>query len=63
MRMFNFCSGFERDPKKSKFEIHARVPRIVMLAKYRVEGKVLILPIRGAGRSNLTLGNCTILRL
>lgn len=53
---FVFCSGFEKDPKRSKFEIHARLPRIELDAKYKADGKVLILPITGNGKSNLTLG-------
>lgn len=28
-----------------------------MIAKYKIDGKVLILPIRGQGKSNLTFGN------
>jgi hypothetical protein len=54
---FVIHSGFEKDPRKSKFELHARVPRIELDSKYKVDGKVLILPITGNGKSNLTLGN------
>lgn len=53
---FNYFSGFGSDPKTSKYELHARIPRLEMIAKYKIDGKVLILPIRGAGASNLTLG-------
>lgn len=27
-----------------------------MISKYKIDGKVLILPIQGSGKSNLTLG-------
>lgn len=36
--------------------VHARVPRIIIDAKYIVDGKVLVLPITGKGAANLTLG-------
>lgn len=58
--MINLFSGFTSDPKTSKFELHARLPRIEMIAKYKIDGKVLILPIRGEGASNLTLGEFLI---
>lgn len=52
--------GFESDPTKSKFEAHIKLNRIEMLSNYNISGRVLILPIVGTGRSNLTFGNRTI---
>ncbi|CRK98039.1 CLUMA_CG011408, isoform A [Clunio marinus] len=52
--------GFERDPKTSKFEIHASIPKLMMISKYKVEGRVLILPISGSGKANLTLDNVDV---
>lgn len=54
--LFGF-SGFEKDPRTSKYELEAKIKRVVMAGKYKVNGKVLVLPIQGKGRSNLTLGN------
>lgn len=56
---FYYSSGFETDPRTSKFEIEATVPRISLVGKYKINGKVLVLPIQGRGKSNLTLGNDT----
>lgn len=53
-------SGFERNPKSSKFELYARIPRLQMIAEYKINGNVLILPIKGNGASNLTLGEIQI---
>ncbi|CAO1407089.1 unnamed protein product [Diamesa serratosioi] len=52
--------GFEKDPRKSKFEVYARVPLIQLISRYRINGKVLILPIQGNGNSNITLSNLDI---
>lgn len=49
--------GFEKIAKGSKYEVHARIPQVRMIAKYKIDGKVLILPITGSGKSNLTLGD------
>lgn len=54
--IINKTIGFDHDPKSSKYEIHARVPRLELIAKYNISGRVLILPIQGNGRSNLTFG-------
>lgn len=54
--VINKTVGFGRDPSSSKYEIYARVPRLQLLANYNVTGRVLILPIVGNGRSNLTFG-------
>lgn len=48
--------GFEENPSKSKYEVHARVPRILIKSKYIVDGKVLILPITGNGDAVLSFG-------
>lgn len=53
---FLLHSGFGSVVAGSKYEVHARIPRIEMIAKYNIEGRVLILPITGNGKSNLTLG-------
>jgi hypothetical protein len=58
-------SGFDEIPTKSKYEVHGRIPKLTLKAKYVVDGKVLILPIQGNGNSTLSLGEqifyCTLL--
>lgn len=53
--------GFDSDPAKSKFEIHVKFNRLEMLSNYNISGRVLILPIVGTGRSNLTFGESNII--
>lgn len=48
--------GFEENPLKSKYEVHARIPKITIKSKYIVDGKVLILPITGNGDAELGFG-------
>jgi len=53
--------GFEKKLLPgSKYEVHARIPRVEMIAKYNIAGRVLVLPITGNGKSNLTLSNVDI---
>lgn len=51
-----FSSGFERDPSTSKFEIHANCAQLSLIARYKVNGKVIVLPVVGSGPANLTFG-------
>lgn len=44
-----------------QFEVHARIPRVEMIARYKIDGRVLVLPITGNGKSNLTLGKFLVL--
>ncbi|XP_063696583.1 protein takeout-like [Culicoides brevitarsis] len=53
-------NGFEADPRTSKFEIEAKVPRLTLAGKYKINGKVLVLPIQGRGLSNLTIDNVNL---
>lgn len=55
--MLFFHSGFDRDPKTSKFEIYCRIPELAIVGHYKVAGKVIILPVVGEGPANLTFGN------
>jgi len=56
----NKTIGFGKNPRTSKFEVHARIPRLQLIAKYKIDGRVLILPITGNGPSNLTLDNVDV---
>lgn len=50
------CSGFEKDPTTSKFEIYANVDQLQLIAKYKAKGNIIILPVVGQGPANLTFG-------
>lgn len=54
-------SGFDKDTSKSKYEVNALIPKLKIVSKYIVDGKVLILPITGRGDSVLNLGRSGIL--
>lgn len=49
-------SGYGKDPKKSKFEFYGRIPRLTILGSYKLNGKVVILPVQGDGPANMTFG-------
>lgn len=53
---FSLNSGFDRDPTTSKFEIHLKIKQVSLIGPYKVRGSVIILPVRGSGPANLTLG-------
>lgn len=36
---FAFCSGFDRDPKTSKFEVTGKTPKLSFLGKYTLNGQ------------------------
>ncbi|XP_034662604.1 protein takeout-like isoform X2 [Drosophila subobscura] len=45
--------GFDRDPTKSKIEIHGKIPRLVYKGKYQAKGRMLwMVDINSQGDSN-----------
>lgn len=52
--------GFEKIPDGQVFSVNATVDQVKLLGDYKINGRVLVLPIRGQGRSNLTLDNLKI---
>lgn len=50
-------SGFNENPQGDKLDIRFKTPKITIAGPYKINGKVLILPIQGDGLCNLTLGN------
>lgn len=46
--------GFGKNPE-GRHEIIIAAPYLTMLSDYKIDGKVLILPIKGEGKSNITL--------
>lgn len=56
-----FNSGFDKDPKKSKFEVSGKTKHLAIVGNYNIDGKVLFLPITGNGFANFTFGMRLIL--
>lgn len=51
--------GFEKNPE-GVFEVGADLAQIKLIGDYKIDGRVLVLPIQGHGKSNLTLNDLTI---
>lgn len=61
MVLFSFdYSGFEADPNTSKYEVYASAPKITVSGDYKINGRVLVLPIQGSGKANLVFENSTM---
>ncbi|XP_053692816.1 protein takeout-like isoform X1 [Sabethes cyaneus] len=52
------ANGFTADP--TKMDLGILVPVASLIGGYKINGKVLILPIQGEGHSNMTMENCHI---
>ncbi|XP_050088483.1 uncharacterized protein LOC126572847 [Anopheles aquasalis] len=52
------ANGFTANP--TKMELNLLVPVASLVGGYKINGKVLILPIQGEGASNMTMVNCDI---
>lgn len=52
--------GFETNPEGQVFSVNATAPQVQLVGNYKINGRVLVLPIQGQGRSNLTLENVKI---
>lgn len=55
-----FFRGWEKDPRKSQFEIKGRLPAIRVVAHYKSSVKFFNLPLLGQGVSNSTLSMALI---
>lgn len=51
---FHFCPRI--DFKNYVFEVDALTPYLRLEGDYEMDGKVLLLPIKGKGKCNITLG-------
>ncbi|XP_055850559.1 protein takeout-like [Episyrphus balteatus] len=49
--------GFEKDPKKSKFEVYAITPELRIYGHYEANGRILLLPIVGSGIADIKMKN------
>lgn len=47
-------SGFQRDPN-GKYSLACKGPALYLTGPYKISGRVLVLPIQGVGKSNITL--------
>ncbi|XP_055612009.1 protein takeout-like [Uranotaenia lowii] len=52
------ANGFTATP--TKMDLSILVPVVSLVGGYKINGKVLILPIQGDGKSNMTMENCEI---
>lgn len=50
-------TGFTKDFHKKKMEMKAFIPLINLIGDYKIAGRMLILPIQGNGKTNITLVN------
>lgn len=57
-----YYSGFNKDPKQNKIELHVFVPKDTVIGKYTVAGKILLLPIAGNGDVTFIFGEFTTWR-
>lgn len=48
-------SGFETDPRRSRFEIYGRTPELKINGKYSIDGRVFSFPVQGNGNLNCIL--------
>lgn len=55
-----YFSGFDADVLTSKYEIYAKLPLVTLQGDYKINGRVLILPIQGDGKSLLSFENVDI---
>lgn len=53
-------SGFDADVFNSKYEIYAKLPAVTLDGDYKINGRVLVLPIQGVGKSKLNFENVNI---
>ncbi|XP_055905480.1 circadian clock-controlled protein daywake-like [Eupeodes corollae] len=52
---FTKFTGFDKDPHKVKIETESTNPRLIIRSKYKVSGKLLVVPITGEGDSTMTI--------
>ncbi|XP_055327034.1 protein takeout-like [Sitodiplosis mosellana] len=58
--VINRVVGFGADPNSSKYEVYAVVPKITITGKYKIDGRVLVLPIQGEGNAHLVFDNTNL---
>lgn len=53
-------SGFQKDFHRKKIEMRGYIPTINFIGNYKISGRVLVLPIQGIGKSNITLSQTDV---
>lgn len=60
-RFYDSCllrsRGFEKDPRKTKFELHVHVPLDTIVGTYDLTGRALLIQVQSSGAINLTFGS------
>lgn len=56
---YKLYSGFEKDPRTSKFGMHVKVPFDVISGLYSMSGRILLIPIQGTGKANMSFSKTT----
>ncbi|XP_055327032.1 protein takeout-like [Sitodiplosis mosellana] len=51
---FSRITGFQKDPN-GKYSLACKGPALYLVGPYKISGRVLVLPIQGVGKSNITL--------
>jgi hypothetical protein len=51
-------SGYTERPTETVTTL--KIPKIVLRGKYKIRGRILVLPIKGDGKTNMTLENLSI---
>lgn len=54
-RVYN-VSGFNRNPEGGIIEMRCLIPKLIIQGDYKVDGRALILPIKGNGKATLEFG-------
>lgn len=52
---FTKIEGFRKDFDKARIEMRFKYPALNIQGPYKLEGRVLVLPVQGDGKINLTL--------
>lgn len=60
MWISSFSRGFEKDPRKSKFEMYARIPVLHLTGKFNAEGQLLNFPVKANGVYDVSMENVKI---
>lgn len=60
IKIWTISRGFGKDIFNSKYELYAKLPRLSLTGDYTIDGRVLVLPIKGTGKATLNFDNLDI---
>ena len=55
--MYLFITIFSFDTTKKHFKVTLKVPQLKIISDYILNGKFLVVPVTGKGKSTIKLGN------